>query len=104
MSSWLPTVALRSSLLQFGLTGRAVLATWRARSGGLSIALLGLVDAGLSFVCLTGKLSTTPAWFDGTLERNHHLLLHWSYTNNEQSRLLQFLVPEAFHRVLGLSV
>ena len=80
------------------------MATWRARSGGLSIALLGLVYAGLSFVFLTGKLSTTPAWFDGTLERNHQLLLHWDYTNNEQSRLLQFLIPEGFHRVLGLSV
>lgn len=58
----------------------------------------------LSWISLSGKLFTTGAWFDGTLVRNQNLLLNLSYTNNEQSRLLQFLVPETFHRMLGLSI
>jgi hypothetical protein len=57
----------------------------------------------LALINLTAKLNVTPAWFDGTLERNHSLLLAFNYTNNEQSRLFQFLIPEGL-RWLGLSV
>jgi hypothetical protein len=46
----------------------------------------------------------TPAWFDGTLESNHALLLNFDYTNNEQSRLLQFFIPEFFHKLFGISI
>jgi len=50
------------------------------------------------------KLSLTPAWFDGTLARNHYLLLAFHYTNNEQSRLFQFLIPEFFHALSGVAI
>ena len=58
----------------------------------------------VALIELQAKLSVTPAWFDGTLVANHKLLLAFQYTNNEQSRLLQFYIPEAFVHLLGLSV
>ena len=58
----------------------------------------------VALIELQAKLSVTPAWYDGTLVGNHSLLLAFQYTNNEQSRLLQFYIPEAFARLLGLSV
>jgi hypothetical protein len=58
----------------------------------------------VALIELQAKLSVTRAWFDGTLDGNHKLLLAFQYTNNEQSRLLQFYIPEAFVRLLGLSV
>lgn len=58
----------------------------------------------LALIALGLKLSETPAWFNGTLDRNHALLLSFNYTNNEQSRLLQFAVPELLVRLFGLSV
>jgi hypothetical protein len=58
----------------------------------------------VALIELQAKLSATPAWFNGTLDGNHRLLLAFQYTNNEQSRLLQFYIPEAFVRLLGLSV
>jgi hypothetical protein len=57
----------------------------------------------LSYANLAVKLWQTPAWFS-LLERNHQLLLLFQYTNNEQSRLGQFYVPEFFHQLLGLSI
>jgi hypothetical protein len=63
-----------------------------------------LVCAGLSWILLHLKLSVTPAWFNGTLDSNHEKLLQFDYTNNEQSRLLQWAIPEAFHRLFGMSV
>lgn len=50
------------------------------------------------------KLDVTPTWFNGHLDRNHARLLEFSYTNNEQSRLFQFLIPELFRKIFGLSV
>ena len=58
----------------------------------------------LSFIELAVKLWLTPSWFNGMLDTNHKLLLQFQYTNNEQSRLLQFYAPEFFHRVFGLTV
>jgi hypothetical protein len=57
-----------------------------------------------SLINLRLKLRTTPGWLDGELAENHALLLARAYTNNEQSRLFQFLVPELLVRVLGVSV
>jgi hypothetical protein len=57
-----------------------------------------------SFVLLKIKLDLTPGWFGGLLVRNHARLLDFSYSNNEQSRLLQFYVPEALHRLFGLTI
>src|SRR5262245_3228105 len=62
------------------------------------------VYAFLSFLELRAKLQLTPAWFDGRLERNHAALLAFQYVQNEQSRILQFYIPELFVRALGVSV
>lgn len=62
------------------------------------------VYAALSFINLRSKLAATPAWFSGSLRENHGLLLQGVYTNNEQSRLLQYLIPEFFHRLLNISI
>ncbi len=64
----------------------------------------GCVYAFVALINLRLKLSLAPAWFDGSLISNHQQLLAFKYANNEQSRLLQFYIPEAFHRLLGLSV
>ncbi|MFH1633951.1 MAG: hypothetical protein ABIG63_08045 [Chloroflexota bacterium] len=58
----------------------------------------------LAFINLRVKLRLTPAWFDGHLESNHNLLLAFQYTNNEQSRLLQFYIPEVFRQIFGLAI
>lgn len=63
-----------------------------------------LFYACLSFLELRLKLQATPAWFDGTLDRNHPALLAFRYTQNEQSRVLQFYIPELLVRTLGVSV
>jgi hypothetical protein len=58
----------------------------------------------LSFLELRSKLWVTGTWFDGTLERNHQALLAFQYTNNEQSRILQFYIPEFLVQAFGMSV
>ena len=58
----------------------------------------------VALIELQAKLSVTRAWFDGTLVDIHGRLLAFQWTNNEQSRLLQFYIPEAFRRLFGLSV
>jgi hypothetical protein len=65
---------------------------------------LAVVYCCLALINLAAKVKVTPAWFDGELERNHKRLLAFEYTNNEQSRLLQFYLPELLVRLLGLSV
>jgi hypothetical protein len=72
--------------------------------GRKGIHLFVWVYAFLSFLELRSKLQVTPAWFDGTLERNHAALLAFQYANNEQSRILQFAIPEGLIRTLGVSV
>ena len=69
-----------------------------------SFLIFGSVYLVLSLINLRVKLLLTPAWHSGTLEQNHQLLLSFSYTNNEQSRLLQFYVPEFLVRLFPLSV
>lgn len=58
----------------------------------------------LALIELKLKLQTTPAWFNGTLFHNHELLLEFQYTNHEQSRVLQFYIPELLRRLLDISV
>ncbi len=65
---------------------------------------LFLVCAFLAWVTYHLKVATTPAWMDGTLEINHARLIAFDFVNNEQSRLLQFGIPEAVMRVCGISV
>jgi hypothetical protein len=64
----------------------------------------GAIYIFLALINLRVKLNLTPAWFNGNLERNHNLLLAFQYTNNEQSRLLQYYIPETLRRVFGLSI
>lgn len=59
---------------------------------------------GLSFLLLRSKVRATPAWLDGTLDHNHPALLAFKYVQNEQSRVLQFYIPEALIRLFGLSI
>jgi len=58
----------------------------------------------ISFTDLILKLRHAPAWQNGTLVENHNLLMAFQYFNNEQSRILQFLVPEALHRIFDTSI
>lgn len=65
--------------------------------------LFAPVYLALSYLNLAVKLWQTPAWFS-LLERNHLLLLKFQYTNNEQSRIAQFYIPELFRHLFGLSI
>ena len=58
----------------------------------------------LSLVSLVLKLRLTPSWANGTLAHNHQLLMAFQFTNNEQSRLFQFLLPEFLRVEIGLSI
>ncbi len=57
-----------------------------------------------SLINLRVKLHLTPAWGDGTLVQNHEMFTQFIGPNHEQSRILQFAIPEILHRLLGLSV
>lgn len=69
-----------------------------------SIAQMLPVYFVLALINLRAKLLVTSTWFNGSLERNHGLLLNFDYTNNEQSRVLQYYIPEFFHKLFGMSV
>ena len=58
----------------------------------------------IALIELQAKLSVTRAWFDGTLVDIHGRLLAYQWMNNEQSRLLQFYIPQAFAWLFGLSI
>ena len=70
---------------------------------GRELLVVAPVYAWLSFINYAIKLRVTSAWFS-ILESNHAALLKFNYTNNEQSRLLQFYIPEFFHQVFGTSI
>jgi hypothetical protein len=58
----------------------------------------------ISLYYLILKLRLTYMWLNGTLDEIHNALMAFTYTNNEQSRLFQFLIPELFHRVFSLLI
>ncbi len=58
----------------------------------------------ISFTDLVLKLRHASGWQSGNLVSNHTELMAFQYFNNEQSRILQFLVPEALHRVFDFSI
>jgi len=68
------------------------------------LIIFGLIYFFLSYINLRTKLFLTPDWFNGILTRNHNLLLNFEYTNNEQSRLFQFLIPEFFTHFFNISI
>ena len=63
-----------------------------------------LICAFLAYITYFLKVLTTPNWSNGTLEVVHAQLLSFTYYNNEQSRLLQFGIPELLSRVLNLTL
>jgi len=79
------------------------------RIGGTNIswqkaALLFILCFTLALINLHLKLIKTPSWFNGNLVLMHKLLMLFWYTNNEQSRILQFFIPEFFIRSLDVSI
>ena len=59
----------------------------------------------ISFIELTVKVQAVyGTWFKGTLEANHRLLWMFQYHNNEQSRLLQWVIPQAIMKVTHISI
>jgi len=59
----------------------------------------------ISFIELTMKLRAAEVvWFDGKLEENHLLLWQFQYFNNEQSRLLQWVIPQAIIKFTHISI
>ncbi len=58
----------------------------------------------LTLISLRIKIFFTPDWFNGILRQEHLDLLQFNYTNNEQSRLLQYLIPEIFRHVFTPSI
>ncbi|MBF0277591.1 MAG: hypothetical protein HQM13_07370 [SAR324 cluster bacterium] len=58
----------------------------------------------LALINLRVKLWLTPFWHVDVLAKNHALFLQFQNTNNEQSRILQFYVPEALIKIFGFSV
>jgi hypothetical protein len=58
----------------------------------------------LSLTSLRIKVAMTPLWTTGYLVAKHQALLDGTHPNNEQSRLLQYLFPEAVRILTGVSV
>ena len=58
----------------------------------------------LALIQLKAKLLVTPYWFSERLAFNHDLLLAFKYVNNEQSRLLQFTIPEVLHGLFSVPI
>jgi len=58
----------------------------------------------VALINLRLKLILTPRWFNGKLASNHEKLLAFQYANNEQSRLLQFYIPEALKKILDITI
>lgn len=68
------------------------------------IILFSLVYLSWSFIQLKIKLFLTPAYFDGTLQYNHDQLLQFQYFNNEQSRILQWFIPQLLIDIFRISI
>ncbi|MFN8380781.1 MAG: hypothetical protein U0V02_02515 [Anaerolineales bacterium] len=66
--------------------------------------VFGSVYFFVALINLRLKLLLTPRWFNGRLAGNHAELLAFQYANNEQSRLLQFYIPEALSRLFRISI
>ncbi len=58
----------------------------------------------VALINLRIKILLTPRWFNGRLAGNHAELLAFQYANNEQSRLLQFYIPETLKNLFKISI
>ena len=78
---------------------------WKSAPPHLHEALMfGSAYFFVALINLRLKLLLTPRWFNGRLAANHAELLAFQYANNEQSRLLQFYIPEALKNLLSISI
>ncbi len=55
-----------------------------------------------SFVNLILKIRSNAEWTNGTLDGHQSMLMAFQFTNNQQSRLFEFLIPELFQKVFSL--
>ena len=67
-------------------------------------AWIFVICAFLAFITFRVRTASTPLWHDGGLDRIHALLVQFKYFNNEQSRLLQWGIPELLTRVIPMKV
>lgn len=58
----------------------------------------------LTLINLRTKIFFTPDWFNGILRQEHLALLQFNYANNEQSRILQYLIPELLRHIFTPSI
>ena len=59
----------------------------------------------ISFIELTMKLQAVYGiWFKGTLATIHGQLWNFQYYNNEQSRLLQWFIPQVIREITNISI
>jgi hypothetical protein len=58
----------------------------------------------LSLISLRLKLAMAPLWLTGHIVAKHQALLDGTHPNNEQSRLLQYLIPEGMRLLFGAGV
>ena len=63
-----------------------------------------LIYFGLALLNLRVKIQITSGWTSGLLHNNHARLLEFMHTNNEQSRLLQYYIPELFVQIFGIDL
>ncbi len=66
--------------------------------------MFGSVYFFVTLINLRIKILLTPRWFNGRLAGNHEELLAFQYANNEQSRLLQFYIPETLKKLFDISI
>lgn len=78
---------------------------WNSAFPHLREALtFGSVYFFVALINLRIKMLLTPRWFNGRLAGNHAELLAFQYANNEQSRLLQFYIPEMLKNLFKISI
>lgn len=65
---------------------------------------LFLFCAFLAWITYHLKVATTTAWTDGSLEWVHKQLVALDYVNNEQSRVLQYAIPQTLSQLTGITV
>jgi len=58
----------------------------------------------LALINVRVKMAVTVIWIDGFLERYHNLCMAFRSINHDQSRVLQFWIPEQIIRVFGVSI
>lgn len=73
---------------------------WYWREG----LIFGSIYFFIALISLRMKILLTPRWFNGRLAANHEALLAFQYENNEQSRILQFFIPEAIKNLFDISI